>query len=147
MTLHKFTLDEYEEVVDMYYEFTKEVYINRKIGSKYFFYKNVINWINTNKDVIIAKNNNDITGFSMSYTDNSSGTLDTIYQTIIVYVKPEYRKSRAAYLMYKNVSDLANEKKISHASTGSIVTGGADIIEKHFGCKKVFTIFERTYNE
>ena len=39
--LRPFFLSDYEAVVDMYYDFTREVFTERKIGYKYFFYKTV----------------------------------------------------------------------------------------------------------
>ena len=56
MRLRRFLMDDYEDVANMLHLFYKEVFSDkRKIGSKYFFYKEVNNWINSRKDIIIAE--------------------------------------------------------------------------------------------
>jgi len=145
MTLHSITFDDYEEVVDMYYNFTKEVYPERTIGARYFFYKEVMVWINSRHHVTLAKKDGRIVGFSMSYVDDNVGLTNPIYNGVIAYVKPEYRKTRAAYMLYKNMSSWAKEHKMSIIANGLATTDVAKMIKKHFDCKEMFINFERTY--
>lgn len=146
MRLERFILPYYEEVVNMFYEFTKEIYPERRIGEKYFFYKEVLNWINDGKDIILAKKDDEIAGFSLAYIDENGGLTNTIYHGDIVYVKPQFRKTRAAYLLYKNGADYAEEKGLSVIANGLATTDVAKMIKKHFDCKEMFINFERTYH-
>ena len=147
MTLRKLELDDFEEVVDMYYSFTKEVYPDRKIGKRYFFYKEVMSWINNSRDVILVEKDDIIVGFSLSYIDLNGGMTEKIYNGVIAYVKPEYRKTRAAYLLYKNVSDYAKEQELTLMANGLATNGVSDMIRKHFSAEEMFINFERKYNE
>ena len=144
MTLHKLTLKDYEEVVDMYYNFMKEVYPERIIGERYFFYKEVMSWINNSRNVILVKKGSITVGFSMAYLDQNSGLTEAVYNGVIAYVKPEYRKTRAAYLLYKNMSDVAEENNLTVVANGLVTNGVSDMISKHFDCKEMFINFERT---
>jgi hypothetical protein len=146
MRLFDFMLEDYEELVDMYYEFNREVYPDRLIGHRYFYYKTIMEWIHSNKDVIIVKKNGTIVGFSMSFVNDNGGLTETVYSGEMAYVKPEYRKTRAAYLLYRNVSEVAIEKKLTLVANGLATNGVSDMIRKHFDCKEMFTNFERTYN-
>ena len=143
MTLHNMLLPDYEEVVDMYYDFTKEVYPERTVGERYFFYKEVESWINNRRDVVIVKKDDTIVGFSLSYVDQNSGLTSPIYNGVIAYVKPEYRKTRAAYLLYKNVSERANDLELTLMANGLVTNGVSNMVKKHFDCKEMFINFER----
>ena len=143
MTLYSFLLSDFEETVQMYYEFTKEVYPDRKIGEKYFFYKEVMSWVNKQNDVIIVKKDGIAVGFSMAYVDTNSGLTESIYSGVIAYVKPDYRKTRAGYLLYKNVSECANDKKMILMANGLVTNGVSNMIKKHFDCKEMFINLER----
>ena len=145
MTLDKFTLDDYEEVVDMFYELNKEFYRDiRTIGCRYFYYKAVMNWINDKKHIVLCRNkNNDIVGFTMSYIDDVSGLTETIYNGEIAYVKPVHRNTRAAYLLYNNVASVAKELKLNLSSNSRVENGVDKMIEKHFTTNKVFSNYER----
>ena len=143
MTLHKFTFDDYEDVVDMYYNFTKDVYPDRKIGYRYFFYKEVMKWVNLSNHIIVAKKGDIAVGFSLSYVDENAGLTNTIYNGVIAYVKPEYRKTKAAYMLYKNVSSKAKEIGLTLMANGLVTNGVSDMIEKHFDCKRMFINYER----
>ena len=142
MTLFDFMITDYEEVVDMYYEFTKEVYPDRQIGYRYFFYKEVMKWINHGNDIVVVKNDNGIVGFSMAYVDDNNGLTEPIYNGVLAYVKPEYRKTRAAYLLYNNVYSLARDKNLIVNANGLVTNGVSDMIKKHFDCKEMFINFE-----
>lgn len=145
MTLHRMLLPDFEEVVDMYYEFTKEVYPERTVGERYFFYKEVMQWINNRRDVILAKKDDTIVGFSLGYKDDNLGLTNPVYNGVIAYVKPEYRKTRAAYMLYKNISSLAEERGLTLMANGLVTNGVSNMIKKHFDCKEMFMNFERTY--
>ena len=147
MTLSRMMLPDFEEVVDMYYNFTKEVYPERTVGERYFFYKEVMSWINNRRDVILVKKDATIVGFSMAYVDDNSGLTNPVYNGVIAYVKPDYRKTRAAYMLYKNVSDFADEQGLTLMANGLVTNGVSEMIGKHFDCKEMFMNFERTYRK
>jgi len=143
MTLTKMGFEHFEDVVEMYYDFTKDVYPDRKIGEKYFFYKEVMAWINSSNHVIVVEKDGKSIGFSMSKVDDNSGLTETIYNGIIAYVKPDYRKTRAGYLLYKNVSNCAYEKNLTLTANGLVTNNVSGMIKKHFDCKEMFINFER----
>jgi GNAT superfamily N-acetyltransferase len=143
--LRKFQLDDYEVVVDMLYNFYIEVYGDmRKIGSKYFFYKEVAEWINSGKDIVIAEQDCDIAGFTLAYINDFGGMTEPVYYGEIAFVYPEYRKGRAAYMLYKNVVQYAQEIGLNLFSNGRVENKVSDMIEKHFNPKKMFINYERT---
>ena len=146
-TLRRMLLPDFEEVVDMYYNFTSDVYPERSIGERYFFYKEVMSWINNKRDVIIVEKDGTIVGFSLSYVDYNNGLTNPFYNGVIAYVKPEYRKTRAAYLLYKNMSDYAHENGLTVTANGLVTNGVSKMIGKHFECKEMFVNFERTYKK
>lgn len=146
MTLIPFRVEFYEELVDMFYNFTTEIYgSNRRIGSKYFFYKAVDKWIEDEKDIILCiKSNYDIIGFTVSYVDSNNGLTENIYFGDICYVKPEHRKTRASYLLYKNVVSYgSNDLKLNVVANGRVENGIDNMIEKHFKPIKTFSTYER----
>ena len=146
MKLSNFILPDYEEVVNMYYEFTKEVYPTRKTGERYFFYKEVMYWISNRKNVVIVRKDDIIVGFSMSYIDSGCGLTNETYNGEIAYIKPEYRMTRAAYMLYSNIFERSKELRLTLVVNGNIATGSSDLIEKHSDCKRMNINFERTYN-
>ena len=146
MKIRLFSLSDYEEVVDMLYNFYLEVYPDRKIGFKYAYYEKVSNWINTNKDIVVCLKDDKIVGFTMCYFDTNDGLTEPIYQCEIAYVKPEYRKTRAAYMLYNNAVKLAEENKIMIVSNSRVENGVSDMVQKHFGCEPKFIVNERKYN-
>lgn len=147
MILRKFTLDDYEEVVQMQYDFFTEIYPDRKISPKYFYYKAVQNWINDKKDIVLAINGKGtITGMSVSFVDEGESLTEPIYTTITLYTKPEFRKGKTSYLLLQNMSNYTKEINISWMSNCRIDNDTDKMIEKHFDCKRVFTNLERTNN-
>ena len=144
MYLREFNLDDYEEVVDMYYDFNVEVYGKfRKINPKYFYYKIVIDWINTEKHIVIAVNNeNKVVGFSLCFIDEVSGLTEPIYNCGIAYVKPKYRNTRASYLLYKNGYSKAQELNMNIYSSARIENNVDKLMTKHFNLKPKFINME-----
>jgi len=142
ITLSKFKLSDYEQVVNMYYEFTKEVYPNRKIGDRYFFYKLVTKWINDGSDIVVALDNMIPIGFSLCYIDEFNGITEPVYQCELAYVKPHKRKSRAAYLMYNNAYKYSKEIGLKVVSHGRVENNADSMMMKHFDLVKTFTTLE-----
>lgn len=143
MTLIDFRLEHYDEVVDMYYEFIKEIYPKRKIGAKYFFYRKVSDWINKGYMIVLAVKDDIIVGFTASYVNDMGGITEPVYFAEVGYVKPEFRKSRAAYMLYHNGSNYAKEHNLITTISAFAKTQSASMIEKHFDCEKMFINYER----
>lgn len=114
------------EIVSMYKEVIKNVYPKKALGSDYHFYKVVINWIDAGYDIIISENNGIVSGFSMSYVDNMSGLIAPVYYCSESFVKPEYRGTKAFYLMLENIKKIAQSKNMSLVSDAI-----PDLIEIH----------------
>ena len=100
------------ELVLMYKEVIKKVYPGKKLGSDYHFYKAVINWIDSGHDIVVTENNGIISGFCMSYVDNMGGLITPVYYCSEIFVKQEFRKTKAFFLIIKNVENIARTKKM-----------------------------------
>lgn len=148
MILSKFTLDDYEDVVDMFYMFINDVFNNRKINAKYFFYKEVEYWIKNGYHIILAKNRDGINvGFTMCRIDNLSNLTEDVYVCDYCYVKEDYRNTRASYMLYKNGYNYAIENNLQLVVSGRINNGVSNMIEKHFNLKEKFKLYEGVNNE
>lgn len=147
MYLRKFQLKDYEEVVDMYYQFITEIFSEkRKISPKYFYYQKVSDWINSKKNIIIAEKNKVIVGFSMSFIDEFDGLTEPIYNGETIYVKPEFRKTRAGYMLYHNTVKYSEEIGLNIMANGRVENKIDKMIEKHFKPTTMFINYERKYN-
>ena len=145
MYLREFNLDDFEEVVDMYYAFIKEVFgSKRKVSPKYFYYKKIMQDINDGKHIILSVNNaNVITGISICYKDNFDNLTEPVYNCETCYIKPEYRNTKASYLLYHNGSQMAKDLGLNLVTNGRIENGTSKMMEKHFSLKAEFINFER----
>lgn len=144
MKLIEFQLQYFEDLVDMYYKFNTEVYGSfRKIGSKYFYYKAVQKWIDEGKHIVISINSElKATGFSLCFIDDFEGLTEPIYNCGICYVKPEYRNTRASYLLYNNGFNAAKELKLNIYSSGRIENNVDKLMNKHFNLEPKFMNME-----
>ena len=143
MRLRKFTIKDYEVLVDMFYNFTCEIYSNRAIGTKYAFYKLVDSWIEKKHDIVFAVNNSeDIVGFTVAYIDHNNGITEPVYLGDIAYVKPEYRKTRASYMLYKNVYEYSKELNMKIVSNSRIENGIDKMVQKHFNAIPKYIMME-----
>ena len=143
MILRKMELDDYEDVVDMYYDFYIEIYPNRNINHKYFFYQVVASWIKDKKDVILIERDGEVIAFTLSYVNMNSGLTDKFYFAEAGYIKSEYRKTKAAYMLFKNISDYAEENSMNLSGTFFLENGTSDMVKKHFDCTETFINLER----
>jgi len=107
MILRKFILDDLEEVVDMYMKKASENFSDRKIGNKYFFYKKIINTVESDKVIMIVVDNDVIAGFTISSIDYNEGLTEPIMYGEAIYVKEEYRKSKAAHMLINSGREAA----------------------------------------
>ena len=145
MTIRKFEIGDFEEVVSMYEALAKEIYPNRSHGAKYFFYRAVIDWVSSNKDIVVAEKDGELVGFTLAYLDHCGGITEPVYNGEIAYVKPNARKTRAAYMLYHNVSNFANEQGLTLIANAYI--GGenkVDKIQQKLGGQPMFISMERS---
>lgn len=143
MKVRLFTLSDYEEVVNMLYEMNKEVYQDRVIGHKYSYYMNVSDWITNKLDIYIAEKDGEICGFTMSYIDTYYGLTEPLYRGELAYVKPKYRRGKAAYLLYNNIVSKAKELGLIIVSHSRIENKVDKMVEKHFNAVPKYTVIER----
>ena len=105
MRLRPATLADHEELVEMFSDLIGTVYKGFRLGQKFFFHRTVIAWFEKNNNVVICeKDDGTIVGISMGYVDDI-GFIEPYYKGEIAYVKPEYRKTRCAFMLYNNVVD------------------------------------------
>ncbi len=136
---------DFEEVVEMYMALIHELYPNHKIKPVQHFCSNILNWINWNYDIILTYNEEAITGFSMCYIDSMGGIVEDYYQGEIIYIKPQYRKGRSAYMIYKTNIAMADSQGMILATNASDTTESSHISNK-LGVK-TYTHYQRMPND
>lgn len=144
-SLKTFKLDSYEELVSMFYDMYCEIYHDRKIGLKYRYYQKVIEWIEKNHNIIVCYKDNIAVGFTLSYMVQD-GLTEPYYFGELAYVKPEYRKTRASYMLYKNVVNYAEELGMLLVSNSRIENGVDSMVQKHFNTTPTYITVERKHN-
>lgn len=124
-------LSEFEELVKMYMDLIKVLYKGFNIKDSAYFYRIVIGWFETQKDIVVCvdKSNGEIAGFTLGYIDDI-GIVDPYYNGDIAYVKPEYRKTRVAFLLYQNVVKYAEKLKMRCIAKAFVGDGNIEKIDK-----------------
>ena len=145
MVIRTYKPTDFKEVVNMYYELTKEVYSHRKIAHIDNFYKAVNEWIDCNYDIIIIEKDGIVAGFGVAYIDSMGGLLENYYLLDNVYIKPEYRKTRSLYFIVQYCLHYAQSQGYVLAGNASDITESSRISAK-FGLK-VFTRYEKLPKE
>lgn len=132
------------EIAFMYRELLKDFYPINSLGSDYHFYKAVISWIDNGNDIVVSEKDNIVTGFYMAYVDNMGGLTQATYYCSELFIKKEFRKSRAFYLLQKNLILTAKTKKLN-----LIADAVQDIegIYKKLGGVKTSTRYIKEYYE
>ena len=128
-TLRQATLNDFEELVGMYKELIKIVYHNCKLSDDIFFYGAVIEWFRQKKDIIVAEVDGEVAGFTLAYVENLQ-IIEPYYFGDIAYVKPKFRKTRVAYLLYNNVVTYGRELGLKVEARAFIGNGNANKIDK-----------------
>lgn len=130
MKLRNATLSDYEEIVQVYKDLTKTVYEGMEIKDDIFFYGVVLEWFKKRSDIIICETNDgDIAGFTLAYVEDIL-IVEPYYYGDVAYIKPEYRKSRAAYLMYHNVVDMGKAKGLKVVAKAYVGNGNKNKVDK-----------------
>lgn len=142
MTLEKFSLKYYEQLVSMYYRFTVEVYPDRKIGYMYSFYRAVNEWIEKKHDIVLAIKDGYAVGFTVCFVNDMGGITEPVYVAEFAYVEPEYRNTRAGYLLYKNAYNYSKDINMKIVSMSRIENGVDKMVLKHFDVKPKYIMVE-----
>ena len=143
MTLRPATLKDYEELVSMYKDLVYTVYHGMKVNDDIFLYGTVLEWFKKKRDIIVCETKDgDIAGFSLSFIEDIA-IVEPYYMGDIAYVKPEYRKTRCAYLLYNNVVDYGKRIGLKVRAKAYVGNGNIDKVDKlqaRFGTQQ-FTEF------
>jgi len=140
MKLREATADDIPELVEMYIDLVTIAYPTRRIAPQIIFYEIVVNWIGKNHRVMVTYNDIEITGFSYTGYNNAGGLTETMLDAEITYVKEQYRKTRAAYLIYNDVFEFAIESNMGIMSTST--PESSPIVSKRFGAEHTFNHWE-----
>ena len=149
MKIRPFALKDFEDVVEMYYKLVKHLSSNRKLGDKYFFYRTVMGWVANGNDIFIAEHDNGkVVGFAMGRVDDTGGITEPVYIAEIAFVKEEYRNSRAAYMLYNHVFNLAKENGITIVADAYVGDNSKDQVNKIVGkfLEPTFIKYERVFH-
>lgn len=130
MKIRLATISDHEVLVEMFSDLIKTIYKGFKIGEPFFFHRNVIAWFEKNNDVIICeKDDGTVAGFSMGYIEDI-GFIEPYYKGEIAYVKPEFRKTRCAYMLYNNLAKYAEQQGLHIISSAYVGDGNQDQVDK-----------------
>lgn len=130
MKLRHATVRDYTELVQMYKGLCSTVYHDMKLGEDIVFYGAVIEWFRACRDIVIAETDDgNIAGFTLAYVENIL-IVEPYYYCDIAYVKQEYRKSRAAYMLYNNCVNYAKELGLRAHAKAFIGNGNKDQVDK-----------------
>jgi len=129
MTIRKATTADYIEIVEMYKQLIQTVYHNMKIKDDIYFYGTVIEWYKANRDIVVAEKDGVITGFTLAYVEDIA-VIEPYYYGDIAYIKPEFRKTRAAYLLYNNVVNYGKELGLKVEARAFIGNGNENMVDK-----------------
>ena len=136
---------DFEEVTRMYHDLLKTVYPKHTVKPIQYCYRNILVWISLKYDITVTENDKEITGFGLAYADNMGGAVEEFYQGEIVYVKPEFRKGRSAYLIYSSYINYAKSQKMLILTNASNITESSHISKK-LGTE-LFTTYQRECDE
>lgn len=130
MNLRQATLGDYNDLVEMYKDLIKTVYHGMKISEDIFIHGVVLGWYQSKKDIVICETKEGkIAGFSLAYIEDIM-IIEPYYKGDIAYVKPEYRKTKAAYLLYNGVVKTAKDIGMRVIASAYIGNGNAEKIDK-----------------
>lgn len=130
MKLRPALLSDFEELVKMFKDLIITVYDGFEINEDIFFYGTVEKWYHAKKDIIVCeKDDGTITGFSVAYIEDA-GFIKPYYMGDLAYVKPEFRKGRTAYLLYKNVVDYATQQGLPVIAKAYVSEENKDQVDK-----------------
>lgn len=128
------------ELVQMYKELLEIAYPQRKIAPIEILYQIVSDWFSNKSKITIAYDEDTIVGYTLMTYNNAGGATETVLDAEISFVKEEYRKSRAAYLLYKEGLKYAIFMGMGVMSTSN--PDSAPIMKKRYNSELTFAHFE-----
>ena len=144
MKIRPFKSTDLFEVVKMYQDLMRICYPEFEQKDEKSFTIKVLKWICNKHDLIVAEDKGELIGFSLSYVETFE-VLEPFYYVDIIYIKKEYRKTKAAYLLYKNAQRIALHLNLHYI--GKALTGEpAEILQKR-GMRPIFTEFKGLKHE
>ncbi len=133
MKLRTFELKDLDEVTKMFIALIDIIYPKHQKGEYNQFLQTVKSWIISKKDIFIVETDEgEIAAFSLSYIEEYK-FIQPFYYGDSLYVKKRYRKSKASYLLYANILQIAEEKKLPIHAKGFTSTDASGILEKLLG--------------
>lgn len=149
MKLRPAKLIDFTEIVSMYKALIEAVYEDMKTGEDIFFYGVVIDWYKSGKDLTVCESKDgEIVGFTLAYLEDIA-VVEPYYYGDIAYIKPEFRKTRAAYLMYNNVVNYGQSLGLKVQAKAYVGGGNKDKVDRlqsRFG-KPQFTEFRTEHSD
>lgn len=128
------------ELVQMYRSLLVIAYPQRRIAPTEVLYGLVVQWFKNKDTITIVYNDDGLVGFTLMNFNNAGGSTETVIDAEISYVKPQYRKSRAAYLLYKEGLKYAVHMGMGVMSTSN--PDSAPIMKKRYNAELTFSHFE-----
>ena len=143
----KYTLEEPSAhdipvIVDMYHKLLEVAYPDREIASYLTLYKIVLSWFNEDDRLRLVLADKNVAGFSLVRFNNAGGATEMILDADITYLYEEFRKTRAAYIMYTDIVDYATRCDLILMSTST--PESSPIVEKRWGARVTFNHLETT---
>lgn len=133
----------FEDVVGMYFDMTKEIYPHKRIGNKQNFYREVDSWTLNGSDLTLVISKGDVVGFSKSFVDYHHGLWEPDYHTELLYIKPDYRKTRALSVLANDIVRLAKSNGLDNSINARVDNGFAELIKKHYNTISSFIKLEK----
>jgi hypothetical protein len=136
--------NEVSEVANMFKSYIYELYPLLAIDNNEAYINEVKAW--QNDYTYIAYDGNNIVGFFYAYIADAL-YCKSFLSAMHCYVKPNYRNSKAAYLLYNEIIELSQELKLTVIGNAYILgSNKVDSILTKFG-KPLYMQFIKEYNE
>lgn len=130
MKLRPALLIDFTELAEMYKDLARIVYDGSELKEDIFFHGIVIKWFEMNRDIVVCETDDGkIAGFTLAYIEDI-GIIDPYYYGDIAYVKEEYRKTKAAYLLYNNVVTYGKSLGFRVIAKAYVANGNIDQVDK-----------------
>lgn len=120
---------DYEELVAMYIDLIETIYSGFEIKESAYFHRVVIRWYEQQKDIVICETEDgEIAGFTLGYIEDI-GIVEPYYNGDIAYVKPKFRKTKVAYMLYHNVVKWAKSRGLRCVAKAYVGDGNSEKID------------------
>ncbi|WP_373069808.1 N-acetyltransferase family protein [Sulfurimonas sp.] len=129
MNIRQATTADFTELVEMFKDLIKTVYHSNQLKDDIFFHGAVMDWFRSGKDIVIAEKDDEIAGFTLAYIQDL-GYINPYYYGDIAYIKPHFRKTRAAYLLYNNVVNYAKQLGLEVEARAFVGNGNKNSVDK-----------------